>query len=93
MTKLEDFGIRSVDSPEQRLEEYKSQCKGLSQRLQAKFWLMVFKNDKEVAKLKGASTPKQRGRPKKDESPADGVTRIERVLAEMNGSEGEVDGE
>jgi hypothetical protein len=89
--RLEDFGIRNTTSPEERLAEYKSQCKGISQRLQAKFWLMVFEKDKEVAKLIGHMKPKQRGRPRnhQDESQTDGVTTIEKVLSEMNGSDGE----
>ena len=60
MPLLEDFGVRGIMAPKQRLAEYKKQCKGLSKRLQAEFWLIVIAKDPEVRKL--VSIEKSKGR-------------------------------
>lgn len=58
--RLEDFGTMGLTSPEERANEYKRQCRGLSTRLQAKFWLMVLEKDSEVAVLLGARPRRRR---------------------------------
>ena len=50
-SRLEDFGASGVVSPIERLKEYQEQCKGLSKKLQARFWLEVLERDSEVKKL------------------------------------------
>lgn len=60
-SRLEDFGVRGICTPEERLGEYKTQCRGLSKRLQAKFWLMVIERDAEVAKLLESTKRRRRG--------------------------------
>jgi len=62
--RLESFGISGLTSPEERNAEYIRQCKGLSQRLRAKFWLMILEKDPEVAKLRGVG-PRPRRRTKR----------------------------
>lgn len=54
-SRLEDFGTRGMTTPEERLKEYKEQCRGLPKRLQARFWLMIMQKDPEVAKRVGAA--------------------------------------
>ena len=49
--RLEDFGARGVVPPAERLKEYQEQSKGLSRRLQARFWLEVLERDQEVARI------------------------------------------
>ena len=61
-SKLEDFGVSGIVTPKQRLEEYKRQCRGLSKRLQAKFWLTVMEKDSEVAILLGLPQKRRRSR-------------------------------
>lgn len=51
VARLEDFGIRGTVAAAERLREYRRQCRGLSRRLQARFWLDVVKRDREVARL------------------------------------------
>jgi len=50
-TRLEDFGARGVVSPSERLKEYQEQCKAMSKRLQARFWLEVLERDREVRQM------------------------------------------
>jgi hypothetical protein len=51
VARLEDFGARGVVPPVERLKEYQEQSKGLSRRLQARFWLEVLERDHEVAQI------------------------------------------
>jgi len=60
--RLEDFGARGTVGPEERFKEYQEQCKGLSKRFQARFWLEVLTRDPEVAKLKGVERRRAFGR-------------------------------
>jgi len=48
---LEDFGARGVVPPAERLKEYQEQSRGLSRRLQARFWLEILERDHEVARI------------------------------------------
>ena len=50
-SRLEDFGARGVVPPDERFKEYQEQSKGLSRRLQARFWLEVLERDQEVARI------------------------------------------
>lgn len=47
LSRLEDFGVRTTVSPEDRLAEYKKQ------KLSAKQWQSALEHDPEVAKLVG----------------------------------------
>jgi hypothetical protein len=51
VARLEDFGAHGVVPPIERLKEYQEQSKGLSRRLQARFWLEVLERDREVARI------------------------------------------
>jgi hypothetical protein len=49
--RLENFGVCGVVPPAERLKEYQEQSKGLSRRLQARFWLEVLERDSEMKDL------------------------------------------
>lgn len=49
--RLEDFGIRGMISPEDRLKQYQADCKALPRAKQAAFWLGVLGRDPQVRKL------------------------------------------
>jgi hypothetical protein len=50
-SRLGDFGVRGLAPPAERLKAYQEQSKGLSRRLQARFWLEVLERDSQVKKL------------------------------------------
>lgn len=61
--KLEDFGIKVVPTPQERLATYKAQCRGMPKLKKARFWLGVLDSDPEVSELcKANGTPRKRGR-------------------------------
>jgi hypothetical protein len=67
-------------TPEERLKEYKAQCRGLPKRLQAKFWLMVVSKDPEVARLIGAAVKRRRSRRDHDDDYRDvGLASLEEI--------------
>jgi len=49
--RLEDFGVRSTQSAQERKAEYARQCRELQPEQQAPYWLAVMKNDPQVASL------------------------------------------
>lgn len=51
ISRLEDFGARGIVPPAERLKEYQEQCKGLSRKVQAHFWLDILDSDLEVRRL------------------------------------------
>jgi hypothetical protein len=59
---LEDFGVHGIVSPAERFEEYQVQCKGLSRKLQARFWLGVLERDPDVRRLLDVKDKKKRRR-------------------------------
>jgi len=51
VARSEAFNVRGLVPAAERLKEYQQQCKGLSKRLQARFWLEVLERDSEVKDL------------------------------------------
>jgi hypothetical protein len=51
VSRPEDFVARGAVPPAERLKAYQEQSKGLSRRLQGRFWLEVLERDHEVKSL------------------------------------------
>jgi len=58
--RLEDFGVRGIVSPAERLKEYQSQCKGLPKKVQARFWLGILERDPDLRRLLDVKDKKRR---------------------------------